>query len=85
MYHNFVLEITVQPHQDINVQNARWRDFFLFKKNQVWTFTTCQFLVTNDMKECNTFKMLVTPYQLTCSNIPEDFRIQKHCWMNLKP
>jgi hypothetical protein len=23
MYHNFVLEITVQPHQDINVQNAR--------------------------------------------------------------
>jgi len=23
MYHNFILEITVQPQQDINAQNAR--------------------------------------------------------------
>ena len=27
MYHNVVLEITVQPQQDINVQNVRCRFF----------------------------------------------------------
>lgn len=30
MYHNFVLEITSQPQQNISVQVARWRDFFFF-------------------------------------------------------
>jgi hypothetical protein len=28
MYHNFVLEITVQPQEDINAHNARRRDIF---------------------------------------------------------
>jgi len=74
MYHNFVLEITVQPQQDINVQNAF--ETVLLKKNQVWISTSCRFVVIKNMKECNTFKMLVTLYHLTCSNIPEDFSLQ---------